>query len=183
MNFFIWYVTSFPVPQIEKTTFIIFHRDDNCLTKCSKTSQDFRMLSRSDCQSLALNVIIRVSQPVRNSQLCRCCHWFFWCVQRNRCFSVQNLSPKPYFVYFLWVNIFTLPNGQPDCKTYVFDDFPRGVLKIGKTIKMKFWGRGDILKACAMSRKSLNLENVVLPTKGLQEDAAYISFYRTQVRS
>ena len=36
---------------------------------------------------------------------------FFMCA-KNRCFSVQQLSFKPYFVYFLWVNIFTHPYGQ-----------------------------------------------------------------------
>ena len=38
----------------------------------SKTSQELRMLSRSlsDCKSLLLNVMIQVSQFIRNGQLC-----------------------------------------------------------------------------------------------------------------
>ena len=37
-----------------------------------KTSQELRMLSRSlsDCKSLLLNVMIQVSQFIRNGQLC-----------------------------------------------------------------------------------------------------------------
>ena len=36
----------------------------------TKTSQELRMLSRSLCQSLTLNVMISVSHFVRNNQLC-----------------------------------------------------------------------------------------------------------------
>ena len=42
------------------------------LLNICKTSQELRMLSRSlsDCKSLLLNVMIQVSQFIRNGQLC-----------------------------------------------------------------------------------------------------------------
>ena len=42
------------------------------IMKILKTSQELRMLSRSlsDCKSLLLNVMIQVSQFIRNGQLC-----------------------------------------------------------------------------------------------------------------
>ena len=58
------------------------HNDDFCIVVFvirqnsqsffSKTSQELRMLSRSvsDCKSLLLNVMIQVSQFIRNGQLC-----------------------------------------------------------------------------------------------------------------
>ena len=58
------------------TTFLMdqpwFNRAVLSLKQRRKTSQEFRMLSRSlsDCKSLLLNVMIQVSQFVSNSQLC-----------------------------------------------------------------------------------------------------------------
>ena len=45
---------------------------ENMDMRQSKTSQELRMLSRalSDCKSLLLNVMIQVSQFIRNGQLC-----------------------------------------------------------------------------------------------------------------
>ena len=60
--------------RLHKEQGITWHRSwhPTCLYFEEKTSQELRMLSRSlsDCKSLLLNVMIQVSQFIRNGQLC-----------------------------------------------------------------------------------------------------------------